>query len=97
MYHELRKRGTRADSDEIDAPSVVIAGLVPAISNPLARPCHVNRDHRDKPGDDECGFASTEPIRSEHAVVLRFRSSHHFAAPSRANFGIKGALASICF
>src|ERR1043166_2462891 len=29
--------------------------------------------------------------------VLRFRSSHHFAAPSRANFGIKGALASICF
>ena len=30
-------------------------------------------------------------------LVLRFRSSHHFAAPSRANFGIKGALASICF
>src|SRR5207244_5000005 len=30
-------------------------------------------------------------------LVLRFRSLHHFAAPSRANFGIKGALASICF
>jgi hypothetical protein len=32
--------------------SFVIAGLVPAISMALARPCHLNRDHRDKPGDD---------------------------------------------
>src|SRR5438132_711035 len=27
------------------------------------------------------------------ALVFRFRSSHHFAAPSSANFGIKGTLA----
>src|SRR5689334_10404513 len=27
-------------------------------------------------------------------LVLRFRSSHHVAAPSFANFGIKGALAN---
>src|SRR5207245_16822 len=26
------------------------------------------------------------------ALALRFRSSHHFAAPSRANIGIKGTL-----
>jgi hypothetical protein len=28
-------------------------------------------------------------------LVLRFRSSHHIAAPSFANFGIKGALANL--
>src|SRR5712691_6276611 len=27
------------------------------------------------------------------ALVFRFRSSHHFAAPSSAHFGIKGTLA----
>src|SRR3989442_8460008 len=49
-------------------------------------------------------LAAGSPIRSltpgdvvtKGRLVLRFRSSHHFAAPSRANFGIKGALASIC-
>src|ERR1700682_1326538 len=40
---------------------------------PLAQPCHVNRDHRDKPGDDACGFARVESIRLEHALVLAFR------------------------
>jgi Tripartite tricarboxylate transporter family receptor len=43
----------RACSDEIDAPAGVIAGLDPAISMPRARPCHVHRDGRDKPGHDD--------------------------------------------
>jgi hypothetical protein len=36
--------------------SIVMAGLVPAISIPVAMRCHVNRDHRDKPGDDGCNL-----------------------------------------
>src|SRR2546430_2862848 len=38
------------------------------------------------------GVTWTAPPRGR--LVLRFRSSHHFAAPSRANFGSKGALAN---
>jgi len=34
------------------------------------------------------------PLPPHGRLVLRFRSSHHFAAPSRANFG-SGALARI--
>jgi hypothetical protein len=30
----------------------VMTGLVPVISINLARYCQLNRDHRDKPGDD---------------------------------------------
>jgi hypothetical protein len=30
-----------------------MAGLVPAISLRMARPCPPYQDHRDKPGDDE--------------------------------------------
>src|SRR5262249_27844756 len=37
---------------------LVMAGLVPAISLVLAPPCRWNRDHRDKPGDDEIGRAA---------------------------------------
>src|SRR5713101_6130925 len=37
--------------------------------------------------------ACPDSNRTGHALVLRFRSSHHFAADSGANFGIKGALA----
>src|SRR5215216_1627706 len=32
-------------------------------------------------------------LRPRDRLVFRFRSSHHFAAPSSANFGIKGTLA----
>src|SRR5215216_6534386 len=32
--------------------------------------------------------------RGGGSPVFRFRSSHHFAAPSSANFGIKGTLAT---
>src|SRR5262245_43020233 len=33
--------------------------------------------------------------RLNQALVVRFRSSHHFAAHSRANFGIQGPLATL--
>jgi hypothetical protein len=52
-------RGTRADSDEIDPPSVVIAGLDPAI-HLLARLLAKKMDPRVKPGGDECGLAMVE-------------------------------------
>ena len=34
-------------------------------------------------------------ICSDFRLVLRFRRSHHFAAPSFANVGIKGALENL--
>src|SRR5436305_15195580 len=34
-----------------------------------------------------------QTMKGSYGLVLRFRSSHHFAADSSANFGIKGALA----
>src|SRR5215216_3964600 len=39
-----------------------------------------------------CVRPYTAQIRP-HCLVFRFRSSHHVAAPSSANFGIKGTLA----
>src|SRR5215831_8161012 len=35
--------------------------------------------------------------RARNRLVFRFRSSHQFAAYSRANFGIKGTLAILMF
>ncbi len=34
---------------------VLSHAYVPAISLRVARPCHFNRDRRDKPGDDKLG------------------------------------------
>src|SRR3954470_3559628 len=48
---------------------------------------------RVKPAGDAGEWVSAEPIRMGTALVSRFRSSHHCAAHSFANFGIKGTLA----
>ena len=41
------------------------------------------------------GGAETSLNRIIGGLVSRFRSSHHCAAPSSANFGIKGTLATL--
>jgi hypothetical protein len=44
--------GVRA-KDVVNTQPAVIAGLDPAIPIIMARPCHVKRDGRVKPGHDE--------------------------------------------
>jgi len=53
-----------------------MAGLVPAISIHLARPCHWNRDHRDEPGDDDAGSDGF------HASAIACCDSRNFARQS---------------
>src|SRR5262249_15205245 len=65
------------------------AGLSAGRSDPLFRRGRVPRTQRRIAG------GSGEPLT--RGLVFRFRSSHHFAAPSSANFGIKGTLAISMF
>src|SRR5262249_40901849 len=59
---------------------LVMAGLVPAIPTEEARPCQLNRDRRDKPGDDDSVLAESA-LRSACALGVRV-SKHDAAAES---------------
>jgi hypothetical protein len=53
----MSRRHRRARPGDLDSvpesgTSIVIAGLVPVISIPVARYCQYDRDGRDKPGHD---------------------------------------------
>ena len=50
--------GTRSKPLMASSPFAIaiMAGLVPAISIRTARSCHIDRDHRDKPGEDDGGL-----------------------------------------
>ena len=64
-----------------------MAGLVPAISLRKAQQCHVNRDRRDKPGDDNDmtahiidGKAIAAELRAKIAgEVARLQAAHGLA------------------
>ena len=70
-----------------------MAGLVPAISIRVARPCPPKRDHRDKPGDDDHSDISVghsgarararEPGIQKPASCLHLDSGSGADAPSR--------------
>ena len=67
--------------------TVVMAGLVPAI--PITKaPCSPNRDHRDKPGDDNCKWRAT--TAKHHALgsraLLTASASDIFAEPGFSGF-----------
>src|SRR5262245_56303729 len=51
-----RRRPARFPAEMIH---LVMAGLVPAIPTEEARPCQLNRDRRDKPGDDDSVLAES--------------------------------------
>jgi hypothetical protein len=74
--------------------SFVIAGLDPAIHLLFCKHALAKRmDPRVKPAGDAREWVGAEPMQTGTALVSRFRSSHHYAARSLANFGIKGTLA----
>jgi hypothetical protein len=69
-----------------------MAGLVPAV-HVLLLAKRKDVDARDKRGHD--GGEITANPRRRATLVVRFRSSHHIAAESFANFGIEGPLATL--